>query len=85
MMLLTGENTFSDLKTEIKLQKTALSNHLTNLIDTGLILRPDHNKYRITKDGELFIRTLGTAHSESEIKEHKITEIVYKSQFSESL
>ncbi|MFX0170339.1 MAG: winged helix-turn-helix domain-containing protein [Candidatus Hodarchaeota archaeon] len=53
--LLTGDKTFNNLKKETRLKKTALSNHLTKLINAELILKPDHNRYRLTSDGKLFI------------------------------
>ncbi|MFX0205597.1 MAG: winged helix-turn-helix domain-containing protein [Candidatus Hodarchaeota archaeon] len=80
--LLSGEKTFNDLKIETKLQKTALSNHLLKLLKAELIVKPDHNKYRLTSDGELFIRALETAYDKSDIKEKKNIEELQKRQFS---
>ncbi|MFX0184928.1 MAG: ArsR/SmtB family transcription factor [Candidatus Hodarchaeota archaeon] len=81
--LLTGEKTFNDLKNETNLKKTALSNHLIKLINSELILKPDHNRYRLTSDGELFIRALETTYNESEIKEKKRIESLQRRQFSD--
>jgi predicted transcriptional regulator len=81
--LLSGEKTFSDLKIETKLKKTALSNHLLKLINAELILKPDHNKYRLTSDGELFIRALEATYDKSDKKEKKETEELQKRQFSD--
>ena len=81
--LLSGEKTFSDLKIETKLKKTALSNHLLKLITAELILKPDHNKYRLTSDGELFIRALEAAYDKSDKKEKKDIEELQKRQFSD--
>lgn len=81
--LLSGEKTFNDLKIETKLKKTALSNHLLKLINAELIFKPDHNKYRLTSDGELFIRVLEAAYDKSDKKEKKDTEELQKRQFSE--
>ncbi|MFX1507150.1 MAG: winged helix-turn-helix domain-containing protein [Promethearchaeota archaeon] len=81
--LLSGEKTFNDLKIETKLKKTALSNHLLKLINAELILKPDHNKYRLTSDGELFIRALEAAYDKSDKKEKKQTEELQKRQFSD--
>jgi predicted transcriptional regulator len=66
------------------LKKSALSNHLTKLVHAGLILKPDHNKYQLTPDGELFIRTLETTYKKSEMREKKGTEVIQSRQFSES-
>lgn len=81
--LLTGEKTFNDLKNETNLKKTALSNHLIKLINSELILKPDHNRYRLTSDGELFIRSLETIYNESDIKEKKRIESLQRRQFSD--
>ncbi|MFW9904590.1 MAG: winged helix-turn-helix domain-containing protein [Candidatus Thorarchaeota archaeon] len=82
--LLSGEKTFNDLKIETKLKKTALSNHLLKLINAKLILKPDHNKYCLTSDGELFIRALEAAYDQSDKKEKKDTEELQKRQFSDT-
>ncbi|MHA2246828.1 MAG: ArsR/SmtB family transcription factor [Candidatus Hodarchaeales archaeon] len=82
--LLTGEKTFNDLKQETELKKTALSNHLSRLISIELIMKPDHNKYRLTSDGELFIRMLDMAYNKSNIKEKKHIEGLQKRQFSDT-
>ncbi|MFX1374742.1 MAG: ArsR/SmtB family transcription factor [Promethearchaeota archaeon] len=82
--LLTGQRSFADLKEDTKLQKTALSNHLTILIDSSLISRPDYNKYQLTSDGELFLRSIEIAFKKSEIREKIQTEGLQRRQFSEA-
>lgn len=82
--LLTGKKTFNYLKKETKLQKTALSNHLTILIDSVLIEKPDHGSYQITQDGELFIRMMEETFIKSNIWSKKQTEIIQRRQFSDS-
>ena len=82
--VLSGDKTFNDLKNETELKKTALSNHLSQLINAGLILKPDHNKYHLTSDGELFIRALEAAYNKSAIKEKKHTEELQRRQFSDT-
>ncbi|MFX0050027.1 MAG: winged helix-turn-helix domain-containing protein [Candidatus Hermodarchaeota archaeon] len=81
--LLTGDKTFNDLKKETNLKKTALSNHLSKLIAAELILKPDHNRYRLTSDGELFIRSLESIYSKSDIKEKKRIESLQRGHFSD--
>lgn len=82
--LLTGEKTFNDLKTEVKLKKTALSNHLTKLISVSLILRADFNKYQITSDGELFIRGIEDIFKKSEVRKKMETEELQRREFSDT-
>ena len=82
--LLTGEKTFNDLKEETQLQKTALSNHISQLIKAALIFRPDYNKYKLTSDGELFLTMIEAAYRKSEIREKQQIEGLQKRQFSET-
>jgi len=82
--LLTGEKTFEILKKETHLQKTALSNHLITLINTGLIEKPEYGKYIITSDGEMFIRAIENTCKKSNIWEQKEIETIQKGQFSET-
>ena len=81
--LLTGVKSFNSLKEETKLQKTALSNHLTILIKNSLIEKPELGKYKITQDGDLFIRTFERAYKNSEIWQRKQIEALQRRQFSE--
>jgi len=67
--LLTGEKRFEDLKDEIDLKKTALSNHLKLLLENHLIIRPNYGIYQITKDGENFLKEIENCYSQSSIKE----------------
>lgn len=82
--LISGEKTFNDLKEETELQKTALSNHLTKLINATLILRADYNKYQLTSDGELFLRAIETAFNKSEVREKIQTKGLQRRQFSKT-
>jgi len=82
LTLLTGEKTFENLKKETKLQKTALANHLIKLMKILLIEKPDYGKYKITSDGELFIRAMENAYKYSDIRESKGMEVIQRGQFS---
>lgn len=84
IMLLTGEKTFNDLKEETGLQKTALSNHLTQLTNATLIFRPKHNKYQLTSDGELFLRAIEAAYKKSDVREKIQIKDLQRRQFSET-
>ena len=82
-VLLTGEKSFEHLKSETALQKTALSNHLTKLINNGLVEKPEHGKYKITSDGNLFVKAVDSAFYKSDIWKKKQTEKLERRQFSE--
>lgn len=81
--LLAGEKTFNELKEETELKKTALANHLNQLLEAALISRPEYNKYLITSDGELFIRTLESSYRKSKIREIKQADKIQRGSFSD--
>ncbi|MFX1395678.1 MAG: winged helix-turn-helix domain-containing protein [Promethearchaeota archaeon] len=84
LSLLTGQKSFMDLKFETKLQKTALSNHLTILVRKELIEKPSVGNYKITQDGELFMRAIDDAYQKSQIREKKDIEALQSGKFSKS-
>ena len=53
------------------------------LIDCALIEKPDHGKYKLTDDGDLFIRTFEGAFTQSNIWKKKKSESVQKRKFSD--
>ncbi len=68
-----GERSFQSLLQETQLQKTALANHLVQLLDAGLISKPDHGKYAITPDGALFLKAIIDAYAQSLARAKAIT------------
>ena len=84
IILLSGEHSFDSLKKSTGVKKTALANHLTRLIEEKLIEKPDHGKYRITQDGERFIRAIEIAFEHSDIFQSKRMDDLQKGQFSQS-
>ncbi len=82
--LLTGEKSFNDLMKYSALQKTALANHLTKLLDKMLIKKPSIGNYAITEDGRLFLRGLDTAYKYSTIRDKKETRDKQSGRFSDS-
>lgn len=66
LALLLNENSkaFLTLQHEISSSKTALANHLAQLMDKGLIERIDRGNYRITRDGKELLETAAKAYLE---------------------
>ncbi|MFX0083956.1 MAG: ArsR/SmtB family transcription factor [Candidatus Hodarchaeota archaeon] len=60
---------FSLLKRQTDLQKTALSNNLTTLIETKLITRFERGKYRITKDGQELLNAINQFYEKAKVRE----------------
>jgi DNA-binding transcriptional ArsR family regulator len=58
LVLLDGIKSFHQLLAELDIQKTALSNHLAQLIKTKLIEKPHYGRYEISIDGRDYVRDL---------------------------
>lgn len=56
--LLQHPRDYDHLQKTTKLGKTALSNHLNQLLESELIVKIEHGKYKITDDGSIFIEAL---------------------------
>ena len=54
--LIEGPKSFQFLIEHTTLQKTALSNHLTQLIKANLIDKPDYGRYGLKADGRDFLQ-----------------------------
>ena len=65
LSLLQGLQAFGTLLKVTELQRTALSNHLTQLIDANLIEKVDYGVYKISGDGLEFLKALKKAYYES--------------------
>ena len=70
--LLEGEKSFQILKQISSLKKTALSNHLSYLLEAHLITRSDYGVYKITNDGKCFIRGITNSFYQSDIQKKYI-------------
>lgn len=69
--LLNGPQSFQSLMEISALQKTALSNHLTILMDTHLIFKPSYANYDLTSDGEKYLRTMYTTWMQSTVRHNQ--------------
>jgi DNA-binding transcriptional ArsR family regulator len=65
ILLLSRPHSYSAIVEEINLKKTAISNHLTHLMKGGLIERGDYGIYKITGDGEEFLKAIEFAFQNS--------------------
>lgn len=71
IFLLKRTNSFGVLMYKIKLKKTALSNHLSHLINAKLIEKVDFGVYSITEDGIEFMEAIERAYHQSPSREKK--------------
>ena len=56
--LLDGPCSFQKLLSHTHLQKTAIANHLNQLVQVNLIQKPDYGFYDLTIDGVEYLRSI---------------------------
>jgi len=56
--LLDGPCSFQKLLSQTHLQKTAMANHLNQLLKVNLIQKPDYGYYDLTMDGLEYLRAI---------------------------
>ncbi|MHA1667186.1 MAG: effector binding domain-containing protein [Candidatus Heimdallarchaeaceae archaeon] len=69
--LLTEDKEFSELQEEINISKTSLANHLTQLVDFGLVERKDRGIYQISFDGEDVLKSTAKVFLDMKIREQQ--------------
>jgi predicted transcriptional regulator YdeE/DNA-binding transcriptional ArsR family regulator len=70
-LLLKEEKEFGTLMTKTQLPKSALGNHLTELLDKNLIEKLDRGVYRITIDGKEFLSNIAKIFLNVKIREQE--------------
>jgi len=65
LQLLTGAKSFGTIVKNINREKTAISNHLSHLINANLIEKGDYGVYRISEDGIEFMKAIDSAFQQS--------------------
>jgi DNA-binding HxlR family transcriptional regulator len=76
--LLRGENDSSELMQTTALSKTALANHLTQLIKNRLVERVVRGKYRLTDDGRDLLSSAISMYKNSARREAQRTELLLR-------
>ena len=84
LSLLEGLQSFGYLLKETNLQRTALSNHLTKLVNTKLMKKVNFGIYKITGDGLEFMKALDKAYYESPTRTMEQFENLQSGKISES-
>jgi DNA-binding HxlR family transcriptional regulator len=64
-LLLQGEHEFSSLMQQTKLSKTALANHLNQLVNKELVEKTGRGEYELTPDGKELLKTAATMYVSS--------------------
>jgi len=68
-LLTDGPTEFSVLLDAVKVSKTALANHLTHMMNKGLVERSDRGMYQITKDGQDLLSAVAGFYEGSKTRE----------------
>jgi len=64
--LLEGKQSFQSLKSAVDVKKTALANHLKQLLESDLIQKPKYGTYEITLSGKRIVESLVVSHRKFE-------------------
>ena len=75
-LLLRGERDFSKLMQQTELSKTALANHLKQLMNKRLVQRVARGEYTLTVDGKELLNTAATMYKDSAQREEKRIELL---------
>lgn len=84
ILLLNGPMSFQSLMGEIKIQKSALANHLTKLKNSYLIEKVQYGTYRLTEDGNKYLEYLELAFKESKMRRKQIEDSKQRLEMTKS-
>ncbi|MBI5001176.1 MAG: winged helix-turn-helix transcriptional regulator [Euryarchaeota archaeon] len=73
-LLGSGPKEFAELLNEIKLSKTALSNHVGQMVEMGIVERMGRGSYRLTEDGAHLLDAIGGFYAGSKAREEQKAE-----------
>lgn len=82
--LLGGPQSYGTIVDSLSLKKTAVSNHLSQLLDTNLIEKIDYGVYNITGDGLEFIKAIEKAYHTSPSRQKQRFEALQRRSMSKS-
>ena len=71
LYLLKGSKSFGNIVKDVNLKKTAVSNHLSQLIEANLVEKGDYGIYRISGDGIEFMKAIDFAFQKSPTRQMK--------------
>ncbi len=69
--LLTEPMEFGDLQEKLRIAKTSLANHITTLVDCGLVEKKERGFYQISFDGEDFLTSSAKSFLEIKVREQE--------------
>ena len=84
VFLLNKPQSYSSIVKELQLKKTAISNHLSHLLNVNLIKRGEYGIYEITGDGIEFLKGIEQAYHMSPTRQLRKFEELQRRGVSES-
>ncbi|KYC46967.1 MAG: Bacterial regulatory protein, arsR family [Candidatus Methanofastidiosum methylothiophilum] len=84
ILLLNGPMSFQSIMGEIKIQKSALANHLTKLKNSCLIEKVQYGTYRLSEDGNKYLEYLESAFKESKMRRKQIEDSKQRLEMTKS-
>ena len=84
ILLLNGAQPYSIIVQELNLKKTAVSNHLSQLMKVNLIKREGNGVYEITGDGLQFVRAIENAYQRSPTRQAERFDSLQRRRISDS-
>lgn len=83
-LLLQGEHEFSRLMQQTRLSKTALANHLNQLVDKELVEKTGRGEYNLTIDGKELLKTAAAMY-ESSVQRQEAKRQLLSRRYTEGL
>jgi len=83
-LLVRRTHNFSELLQRTELSKTALANHMKQLINKGLVQKVVRGEYRLTVDGKALLNAAAAMYKDSTQREERRTELVLR-RYTEGL
>ncbi|MBD3253486.1 MAG: ArsR family transcriptional regulator [Candidatus Lokiarchaeota archaeon] len=84
MYLVKTPKSYGNIVKNIELKKTAVSNHLSQLLDVNMIEKEEHGVYKISADGLSFIKAIERAYQDLPSKQVKKFETLQQRSISNS-
>ena len=84
LTLLQKEKSYGSIVKELNLKKTAVSNHLTQLLTTKMIERGDYGIYKITGDGIEILKGIEKAYEQSPSRKRERFQALQRRSVSKS-
>jgi DNA-binding transcriptional ArsR family regulator len=73
-LLAEGQREFAELQGEVGLSKTALANHVNQMVKMGLVERLERGSYKLSEDGAQLLEAIGGFYAGSKAREERNAE-----------